>query len=165
MTTPRLDAGDPSEYLGSDEVIQATAPEVMALAGRLRSGHLDNLGFARAAFEFVRDEITALDDDDLAITVAEFRVGIELAQTAAQAAARSRVLAAILDAITVLDYSERTAVEHARLLAHTRRSGTPSGAHDLIIAAHAAEDGRAVVSVDAQVRFGGLPGVVAVNPA
>ncbi len=119
------------------------------------------------AYERGSFDVTALDDDDLAIasvTVAEFRVGIELAATAAEAATRSRVLAAILGVITVLDYTERTATEHARLLAHTRRSGGPRGAHDLIIAAHAAEDGRDVVSFDTQARFGGLPGVVAVHP-
>lgn len=119
------------------------------------------IAYKRGAFD-----ITALDDDDLAIaavTVAEFRVGIELAATAAQAATRSRVLDAVLSAITVLDYTERTAAEHARLLAHTRRAGAPRGAHDLIIAAHAAEDGRAVVSLDAQAHFGNLPGVTTVQ--
>ncbi len=102
------------------------------------------------------------DDDDLAIaavTVAEFRTGIELADTARRAADRARVLAAITSAITVLDYTERTAAEHARLIAHVRRAGQPRGAHDLIIAAHAAEHGRTVASCDARARFGDLPEV------
>ncbi|GMA24025.1 hypothetical protein GCM10025864_17840 [Luteimicrobium album] len=119
------------------------------------------------AFERGSFDPTELDDDDLAIaaiTVAEYRVGIELALTAAQSAARSRVLAVVLDVITVLDYTERTAVEHARLLAHTRRLGIPRGAHDLIIAAHALEHGRQVLSVDAKARFHDLPGVDAVAP-
>lgn len=104
----------------------------------------------------------ALDDDDVAIaavTVAEFRTGIELARTAEQAAGRARALAVVLDVTTVLDYTARTAAEHARLLAHVRRLGAPRGAHDLIIAAHAAEHGRAVVTRDARARFGDLPGV------
>jgi tRNA(fMet)-specific endonuclease VapC len=66
---------------------------------------------ALIAYERGTFDTTALDDDDLAvaaITVAEFRVGIELAATPEQAAARSRVLAVILDVITVLDYTERT---------------------------------------------------------
>jgi tRNA(fMet)-specific endonuclease VapC len=63
---------------------------------------------------------------------------------------------------TVLDDTERTAVEHARLLAHVRRAGRARGAHDLIIAAHTAEHGRGVVSLDARARFDGLPGVEAV---
>ncbi len=120
------------------------------------------------AYERGSFDTTMLDDDDLAvaaITVAEFRVGIELAAIAEQAAARARVLAVILDVLPVLDYTERTAVEHARLLAHTRRSGTPRGAHDLIIAAHAAEHARIVISLDAKAKFSDLPGVAVASPA
>jgi tRNA(fMet)-specific endonuclease VapC len=43
------------------------------------------------------------------------------------------------------------------------RSGTPRGAHDLIIAAHAAETGRLVLSRSAKARFGDLPGVTALD--
>lgn len=110
----------------------------------------------------------ALDDDDLAVaavTVAEYRTGIELADSAERAAARSRALAAITSVIEVLDYTATTAVHHARLIADVRRAGTPRGAHDLIIAAHALETGRAVLSRDAKARFAGLPGVVADTPA
>lgn len=104
----------------------------------------------------------ALDDDDLAIaaiTVAEYRTGIELADTAARAASRARALAIIVDTIEVLEYTEATAVHHARLIAHSRRSGRPRGAHDLVIAAHAAQSGRVLLSRDAEARFGDLPGV------
>lgn len=104
----------------------------------------------------------ALDEDELAIasvTVAEYRVGIELAGTADRAAERARALAAITSAVDVLDYTQTTAAHHARLLAHVRRSGTARGAHDLIIAAHAAETGRTVLTHDAKARFGDLPGV------
>jgi tRNA(fMet)-specific endonuclease VapC len=120
------------------------------------------IAYERGAFD-----TTELDEDDLAIaavTVAELRVGIELARTAAQAAGRSRVLAVILDAVSVLDYTERTAVEHARLLAHVRRAGAPRGAHDLIIAAHALEHGRTVFSLGAKARFGDLPGTSVAQP-
>ena len=109
---------------------------------------------------------SSLDDDELAIvslTVAEYRVGIELADTADRAAERARALAAILSAVDVLDYTQVTAANHARLLAHIRRTGTPRGAHDLTIAAHAAETGRIIVSRDAKARFGDLPGVTAIN--
>jgi hypothetical protein len=54
-------------------------------------------------------------------------------------------------------------VHHARLLAHLRKSGSQRGAHDLIIAAHAAETGRIVLTRDARARFGGLPGIVATD--
>lgn len=107
----------------------------------------------------------ALDNDELAvaaITIAEYRVGIELADTAERAANRARALVAITSAIDVLDYTEATAAHHARLIAHVRRSGKPRGAHDLIIAAHATETDRVIVSRDAAARFGDLPGVVAV---
>ena len=104
----------------------------------------------------------ALDEDDLAIasvSVAEYRVGIEMADTAERAAERARALTAITSAVNVLDYTQATAAHHGRLLAHARRSGTPRGAHDLIIAAHAAETGRAILSLDTKARFGDLPGV------
>ena len=110
---------------------------------------------------------TLLDDDELAIaavTVAEYRVGIELADTVARAADRARALAAIVSAVDVLDYTDATAAHHARLIAHARRSGTPRGAHDLIIAAHAAETGRIILSRDAKARFGDLPNVLAAQP-
>lgn len=105
---------------------------------------------------------SALDDDDLAIaaiTVAEYRTGIELADSAERAASRSRALAAIVGALEVLDYTEETAVHHARLIAEARRPGKQRGAHDLIIAAHAVQSGRVLVSRDAQARFADLPGV------
>ncbi len=108
----------------------------------------------------------ALDEDDLAIasvSVAEYRAGIEMADTAERAAERARALTAITSAVNVLDYTEVTAAHHGRLLAHARRSGTPRGAHDLIIAAHAAETGRAIFSRDPKARFGDLPGVNALD--
>ena len=109
----------------------------------------------------------ALDDDELAIaaiTVAEYRTGIELAETAERAAARSRALAAMVGALDVLEYTEATAAHHARLIAHVRRSGRSRGAHDLIIAAHAAQTGRVLLSRDALARFADLPGVTADRP-
>ena len=102
----------------------------------------------------------SLDEDDLSIasvSVAEYRVGIEMADTAERAAERARALTAITSAVNVLDYTEVTAAHHGRLLAHARRSGTPRGAHDLIIAAHAAETSRVILSRDTKARFGDLP--------
>ena len=94
-----------------------------------------------------------------AVTLAEYRVGIEMADTVERAATRSRWLDVVLAEVEVLDYTRQTADHHARLLAHVRRSGRPRGAHDLIIAAHALETGRFVVSRDAKARFDDLPGV------
>jgi predicted nucleic acid-binding protein len=100
-----------------------------------------------------------------AITLAAYRVGIEMAGTVERAAARSRWLDIVLAEVEVLDYTRRTADHHARLVAHVRHAGRPRGAHDLIIAAHALETGRIVVSRDAKARFGDLPGVTSLTAA
>jgi tRNA(fMet)-specific endonuclease VapC len=118
------------------------------------------------AYERGTIDRTALDDDELAIaalSVAEYRIGIELADTGARAADRARALAAITSAVDVLEYTEATAACHAKLIAHVRRSGVPRSAHDLIIAAHALQTERIVLSFDAKARFGGLPGVSAIG--
>ena len=116
------------------------------------------------AYERGTIDRTALDNDELAIaavSVAEYRVGIELADTPERAADRARALVAITSAVDVLDYTEATAACHARLIAHVRRTGKARGAHDLIIAAHALQSGRTVLTSDANARFGDLPGVSA----
>ena len=118
------------------------------------------------AYERGTIDRSSLDDDELAIAsvfIAEYRVGIEMADTADRAAERARALVAITSAVDVLDYTQTTAAHHGRLLAHVRRSGSPRGAHDLIIAAHAAEAGRMILSRDAKARFGDLPGVNAID--
>lgn len=106
-------------------------------------------------------------DDELAmgaISIAEFREGVEHADTAHRRDRRLAVLTDLQALIDVLNYTKGTAVEHAKLLAVTRRSGRRRGRHDLIIAAHAAETGRTIVSTDAAARFGDLPGVTAITP-
>jgi tRNA(fMet)-specific endonuclease VapC len=114
------------------------------------------------AYERGTIDRSALDDDELAIaavSVAEYRVGIEMADTEERAADRARALAVITSAVEVLDYTQATATHHGRLLAHVRRSGAPRAAHDLIIAAHGAETGRIILTRDAKARFSELPGV------
>lgn len=114
------------------------------------------------AYERGTIDRAALDADELAIaavSVAEYRVGIELADTPGRAADRARALVGITSAVDVLEYTEATAAYHAKLIAHARRTGTPRGAHDLIIAAHAMQTDRIVLTFDAKARFGGLPGV------
>jgi predicted nucleic acid-binding protein len=118
------------------------------------------------AYERGTIDRAALDNDELAvaaITIAEYRVGIELADTAERAATRARALAAIESVVDVLTYTDATAIQHARLIAHVRRAGTPRGAHDLIIAAHAAETGRTVLTRDLKAGFAELPGVLAID--
>ena len=119
------------------------------------------------AYERGTIDRTALDSDELAITavtIAEYRVGIELADTADRAADRARALVAVTSAVEVLDYTETTAAYHARLIAHARRAGTPRGAHDLIIAAHAVQTDRTILTFDAKARFADLPRVSATTP-
>lgn len=112
------------------------------------------------AYERGTIDRAALDSDELAIgavSVAEYRVGIELADHPEGAADRARALVAITSAVDVLDYTEGTAACHARLMAHARR------AHDLIIAAHALQTDRIILTFDANARFGDLPGVSATS--
>jgi tRNA(fMet)-specific endonuclease VapC len=119
------------------------------------------------AYERGTTDRASMDADELAVaavTIAEYRVGIELADTPARAADRARALVAITSAVEVLDYTETTAACHARLIAHVRRAGTQRGAHDLMIAAHAVQTDRTIVSLDAQARFADLPGVSATEP-
>jgi tRNA(fMet)-specific endonuclease VapC len=100
------------------------------------------------------------DGDDVAvaaITVAELKVGVQLAK-GGRRDTRERFVAAVLDAVSVEPYELDVAEAHAALLAHVRRTGAPRGAHDLIIAATARARERQVVTAD-QAGFVELPGV------
>ena len=105
--------------------------------------------------------VEVIDDGDdvavAAVTVAELKVGVQLAK-GRRRAKRERFVAAILDAVSIEPYDLDVADAHADLLAHVRRTGTPRGAHDLIIAATARAQNRQVVSSD-QRAFAELPGV------
>lgn len=93
----------------------------------------------------------AIDDGDdvavAAITVAELKVGVQLAK-GRRREKRERFVAAILDVVSIEAYDLDVASVHAGLLAHVRQVGTPRGAHDLIIAATARARERQVVSLD-----------------
>lgn len=99
-----------------------------------------------------------------ALTLSEFSAGIELLSGSRRAQEMRRFLETSLEYLTVLEYTSKTAAHHGRLLAETRRSGRLRDKHDLIIAAHAAETGRTIVSGDAHARFDQLGGVRAVDP-
>jgi tRNA(fMet)-specific endonuclease VapC len=86
------------------------------------------------------------------------KVGVQLAK-GRRRATRERFVAAVLDAVSIEPYELDVADAHAVLLAHVRRSGTPRGAHDLIIAATARARERQVVSLD-RGGFAGLPEVL-----
>jgi tRNA(fMet)-specific endonuclease VapC len=102
------------------------------------------------------------DDDDIAIaavTVAELRVGVDLA-TPRYRRSRQAFLDDVLTAIPVLPYDVETAHAHADLLTAVRAQGRPRGAHDLIIAATARASRRTVLTADLGA-FSDLPEVVA----
>lgn len=84
-------------------------------------------------------------------------MGVELAD-GKRRGARNRFVEAILGAIPVEDYDLEVARSHAVLLAHVRRSGSPRGAHDLLIAATGLARDRIVVTAD-PAGFEDLPGV------
>ena len=102
-----------------------------------------------------------IDDDDdaavAAITIAELRVGVLLADDRRRSD-REAFVDLVREALPVIDYDLAVAEAHAGLLASVRRSGTPRGAHDLIIAATAVATGRTVVTAD-RAAFDSLPGV------
>ena len=106
------------------------------------------------------DDLIA-DEDDVAvaaITIAELRVGVELA-TSANRPGRELFVDTVIASIPIIDYDLNVAEVHAKLLAEARRRGRPRGAHDLIIAATARATGRVVLTADAPA-FSDLPDVV-----
>jgi tRNA(fMet)-specific endonuclease VapC len=101
------------------------------------------------------------DEDDVviaAITAAELLVGVELSEGRSKQRRRVFVEDA-LSTIPVEPFDLEVARVHASLLAQTRRSGRPRGAHDLLIAATALTHNRTVVSADPS-GFAALPGLV-----
>lgn len=101
------------------------------------------------------------DEDDVAIaaiTAAELLVGELLATGSRRRANRRAFIGDLLAAVPVEPYDLAVARAHAELLVHTRRTGTPRGAHDLLIAATARAHRRTVVTADL-AGFGGLPDV------
>lgn len=106
------------------------------------------------------EAVLAPDDDPAiaAVTVAELRTGVELAD-AAHRLARAEFLIAVLETVPIEPYDLAVAEAHGRLLAHVHRAGSRRGAHDLLIAATAVATGRTVLTTDQSARFGDLPGV------
>jgi transglutaminase-like putative cysteine protease len=93
---PPLAAADPSAYLGADDVVQSGSPEIVRLAGELREKAPDDVAFTRAAYEWVRDEVThSVDAEDPTVTVTATEV---LAARTGLCYAKSHLLAALLRA-------------------------------------------------------------------
>lgn len=108
------------------------------------------------------DLVAFTQEDDVAlpaVALAEYLTGVELDGNPARRAAQRAFLEELLAVTPVADYTPQVAVHHAALLAHVRRAGHPSGAHDLIIAATARATDRVLVSTDARAGFVELPEV------
>ena len=100
------------------------------------------------------------DDDDVAIaaiTIAELRVGVLLAD-GRRRRARASYVDELIEAIPIIAYDLRVAEAHSQLLVAVREQGRPRGAHDLIIAATARSTARVVLTADARA-FAELPDV------
>jgi len=102
------------------------------------------------------DIATADDVAISAITASELLVGAELGGDAS--GPRRAFVEGVLVRADTIAFGLDTAREHALLAAHTRRSGRPRGAHDLLIAATARVTGRTILTTDAHA-FDDLPGV------
>ena len=89
-----VDSDGPQAYLGQDAVVDFGRSEIGELADDLRSHHTDDVDFARAAFEHVRDSIQHSWD------VQDIRVSISASDTLAHGTglcfAKAHLLAAIL---------------------------------------------------------------------
>ncbi|MPZ64086.1 MAG: PIN domain-containing protein [Pseudonocardiaceae bacterium] len=94
-----------------------------------------------------------------AVVVAEYLHGVLLTPDPDRAERQRTFLQEALNFAPVLDYTHEVADEHAALLAHVQRTGTPRGAHDLIIAATARAAERIVLTTDSRALFGDLPDV------
>lgn len=85
----------------------------------------------------VQKKLSKLEVGDVAISsvvFAELCYGVELSQKKKKNRA---ALTDFLQYVSVLDWPEQAGVEYGRLRAHLKRSGSPIGANDLLIAAHA----------------------------
>lgn len=91
-----LIAGDPAGYLAADDVVDHGHPGVRELARRLRADHPQDVEFARAAFEHVRDEVThSWDAQDPRVTL---RASEALEQGTGLCYPKAHLLAAVLRA-------------------------------------------------------------------
>ncbi|MDR3415746.1 MAG: PIN domain-containing protein [Nevskia sp.] len=92
-----------------------------------------------------------------AISASELLTGIHRADSEARRIRRAAFVEAILAAVPVLPFDLETARAHAQLLAALPR-GVTVGAHDLLIAATAAQHGLAVLTANVR-EFARIPGI------
>jgi tRNA(fMet)-specific endonuclease VapC len=97
-----------------------------------------------------------------AITVAELWRSAERGAPP-QRTVRQRFLERMLEVIEVVPYTEKAAIEHARLWGIVNATGQRIEMQDLILAATALESGATVVTMNAR-RFEAIPGLTVVAP-
>jgi tRNA(fMet)-specific endonuclease VapC len=113
----------------------------------------------RKAFDF-EAWLRSHPDDEIklaAITVAELWRSVERA-SGVHRARRQKYLQSVLTVFEVVPYTEKAAVEHARLWATQRMSP-----HDLMLAATARENGATIVTFNTK-RFAAVPGLTVLKP-
>ena len=109
--------------------------------------------------------IRARPDEEIklaAITVAELSRSVERA-TGVHRAKRQKYLQAVLSVFEVVPYTEKAAVEHARLWADVEAAGQRMSPHDLMLAATARESGATIITFNTR-RFAPVPGLTVIKP-
>jgi len=103
------------------------------------------------------------DPQIAAITVAELWHGIERA-TASHKSRREHYLRMIFNALPIVSYTQKTALEHARIWAALESSGKMISPYDLIVAATALERNSKVATFNLR-HFAQVPGLEVMVPA
>jgi tRNA(fMet)-specific endonuclease VapC len=98
-----------------------------------------------------------------AITIAELWHGAQRA-TGAHRINREQFLQRLFAMFDTVEYSDATALEHARLWAELESSGRMIGSHDLILAATALQTGNAVATFNKR-HFSVVQGLEVIEPA
>ena len=97
-----------------------------------------------------------------AITVAELGRSVERA-TGVHRANRQKYLQAVISVFEIVPYTEKAALEHARLWADVDAAGQRMSPHDLMLAATAKESGATIVTFNPR-RFAAVPGLTVLKP-
>ncbi len=97
-----------------------------------------------------------------AITVTELWRSVERA-SGIHRARRQKYLQSVLTVFEVVPYTEKAAIEHARLWADVEAAGQRMSPHDLMLAATAKESGAAIVTFNMK-RFAAVPGLTVLKP-
>lgn len=97
-----------------------------------------------------------------AITVAELWHGIERAGPQHRSR-RERYVQTILESVSLVPYTAKTALEHARIWAALESVGRMTGPYDLIVAATALERGSAVATFNSR-HFENVYGLRVIEP-